>query len=146
MTRGAKVAFDGVGAGDFDEFVVEQPRAFAGVGESEAPRGACGPSHQSAAEQSLEIDDEVEAFALKLREEGDEVSHASQRAVARRNGISSSMIGQFFRSEASVSLMIQEMCASGNCRRMRLTVGSAWTTSPTELGLMIRIRTWSAYR
>ena len=50
------------------------------------------------------------------------------------------MIGQFLSSEASESLMSQAMCASGNCLRMRLTVGSACTTSPSELGLMIRMR------
>jgi len=50
------------------------------------------------------------------------------------------MIGQCCSSEARESLMSHVMCASGNFRRMRLTDGSAWTTSPSELGLMMRIR------
>ena len=50
------------------------------------------------------------------------------------------MSGEFLRSEASESLMSQAMCALVKRRRIRLTVGSACTTSPSELGLMIRMR------
>ena len=70
MARGAKAAVNGVGVGDVDDFIVEESRAFAGIRQTDAARGTGEPGHQSAAEESLEINDDVEAVFAQSACEG----------------------------------------------------------------------------
>src|ERR1041384_2697933 len=57
---GKPVAVDGVDAGNFHDLVVEQPGALASVAQSEAARGERGTGHDAAAQEALQVDDDVE--------------------------------------------------------------------------------------
>ena len=50
VTSGVEIPFDGMNARHFDHFIVEQARAFAGVGEAYSSRGSSGPCHQTTTE------------------------------------------------------------------------------------------------
>ena len=65
MFGGKEIPVDSVNLGHGDGFVVEEPGAFAGVAEADAPGGHGGEGHNPAAQEALEVNDDVEASSIE---------------------------------------------------------------------------------
>ena len=65
-----EVAVNGVGARNINDFVIEEPGAFAGVRQANASRSARETRDQSAAEESLKVNDDVKMVLAQAVHEG----------------------------------------------------------------------------
>ncbi len=143
MLEAGEVTLGGGDGGVGDVLVVDGPGALAGGEQAEAARAVGGPSHQRAAEKALQVDGDVVllgaqhfAPAPDFRECGP----ARSSACAGRGWSCAGTDGpRGFR--AGVSFTIQSICAAGQRRFRPVSTGSAWTMSPSALGLMMRIFT-----
>ena len=69
VLSGSKVAVNGVNVRNQHNFVVEHPRTFAGVAESDAARGGSGAGEEAAAQEALQVNDDVELAGVELPEQ-----------------------------------------------------------------------------
>ena len=69
MPRGAKIALDGMGTRDIDDFIVEEPRTLAGIAQTNAARRSRTPTHEATAKKTLQVNNHVESLPVQHRQE-----------------------------------------------------------------------------
>ena len=130
----------GVERGAADRQIIKAARAFADFVEADEKFAVGEPRERAAARQALEVNHPIEilfaqpadAWNISGQCRGAAQRRRSKRTTPARSGSSSS-------NGAKCESIHQKISASGRWRLSNRNTGSAWTTSPSELGLRMRI-------